>query len=123
MRLGITDMTDALSNSSIWQEVTIPLDVSYATLSFWYYPLSQDVVENDWQEARILDDDLIHVLAQVMKVNSNSQTWTYHTFDLLPYRGQTIAISFNVHNDGDGSLKTAMYLDDVSVAVRDGAGR
>jgi len=126
MRLGITDQTDAPSDSSIWQEVTIPLDASYATLSFWYYPLSQDVIKNDWQEARILDAGLINILAQVMKVNSNSQTWTYHTFDLLPCLGQTadaIAISFNVHNDGDGDLKTAMYLDDVSVGIRDGTAR
>ena len=123
MRLGIIDQTDAPSDSSIWQEVTIPPNAYYASLSFWYYPLSQDPIENDWQEARILDADLINILAQVMKRNSNSQTWTYHTFDLLPYRGQTIAISFNVHNDGDGDLKTAMYLDDVSVAVRDGTTR
>lgn len=122
MRLGITDQTDAYSYSTIWQKVTIPLDAYYATLSFWYYPLSQDTIENDWQEAMILDANL-YPLAQVMKVNSNSQTWTYHAFDLLPYRGQTIAIYFNVHNDGEGDRKTAMYLDDVSVAVRDGTAR
>ena len=122
MRLGITDQTDAYSHSPIWQKVTIPFDASYATLSFWYYPLSQDVIEHDWQEAMILDANH-YILAQVMKVNSNSQTWTRHTFDLLPYRGQTIAIYFNVHNDGLGDLKTAMYLDDVSVAVRDGTTR
>ncbi len=123
MRLGITDQSDAYSYSSISQKVTIPFDAYYATLSFWYYPLSQDSIEHDWQEALILDANLNNVLAQVMKVNSNSQTWTYHTFDLLPYRGQTIAINFKVHNDGEGGLKTAMYLDDVSVAVRDGTAR
>jgi hypothetical protein len=122
MRLGITDQGDYPSYSSLWQKVTIPFDASYATLSFWYYPLSQDSNEGDWQEAQILDTNLFR-LAQVMKVNSNSQTWMYHTFDLMPYRGQTIAIYFNVHNDGEGDLKTAMYLDDVSVAVRDGTGR
>ncbi|MBC8264809.1 MAG: hypothetical protein H8E47_11870 [Anaerolineales bacterium] len=122
MRLGITDQGDYPSYSTIWQQVTIPFDASYATLSFWYYPLSQDVIERDWQEALILDANF-YILAQVMKVNSNSQTWTRHTFDLLPYRGQTIAIYFNVHNDGEGDLKTAMYLDDVSVAVRGGTGR
>jgi hypothetical protein len=119
MRLGITDQADAYSYSPIWQEVTIPLNVSYAALSFWYYPLSHDSIEHDWQEAMILDANY-YFLAQVMKVNSNSQTWTYHTFNLLPYRGQTIVIRFNVYNDGVGDRKTAMYLDDVSVAVRDG---
>jgi hypothetical protein len=122
MRLGITDQTDAYSYSPIWQEVTIPLNASYAALSFWYYPLSQDVIEHDWQEAMILDANY-YLLAQVMKVNSNSQTWTYHTFNLLPYRGQTIVIRFNVYNNGNGDRKTAMYLDDVSVAIRDGTTR
>ena len=122
MRLGITNQSDYPSYSPIWQQVTIPFDASYATLSFWYYPLSQDVIEHDWQEAMILDANH-YFLAQVMKVNSNSQTWTYNSFNLLSYRGQTIAIRFNVYNDGEGDLKTAMYLDDVSVAVRDGTGR
>ncbi len=122
MRLGITDQADAYSYSTISQQVAIPFDASYATLSFWYYPLSQDVIQHDWQEALILDANF-RQLAEVMKVNSNSQTWTYHTFDLLPYRGQVITIYFNVHNDGGGNLKTAMYLDDVSVAVRDGTTR
>ena len=122
MRLGITDQGDYPSYSTIWQKVTIPFDASYATLSFWYYPLSQDVNEHDRQEALILDDDLF-ILDQVMKENSNSQTWTYRTFDLLPYRGQMITVYFNVYNDGGSGLKTAMYLDDVSVGIRDGTAR
>ncbi|GAG49401.1 unnamed protein product, partial [marine sediment metagenome] len=65
MRLGITDQSDAYSYSSISQKVTIPFDAYYATLSFWYYPLSQDSIEHDWQEALILDASLYNVLAQV----------------------------------------------------------
>jgi hypothetical protein len=122
MRLGITDQGDYPSYSSIWQKVAIPFDAYYATLSFWYYPISQDTTEHDWQEAMILDANL-YPLQRVMKVRSNSQTWTYNTFNMMPYRGQTIAIYFNVHNDGEGDRKTAMYLDDVSVAVSDGATR
>lgn len=118
MRLGITDQSDAYSYSSVYQEVTIPDDAARVALSFWYYPLSQDSIQYDWQEALILDIDL-HFLDRVMKVNSDSQTWTHHTFDLTSYKGQTIIVYFNVYNDGLGSpyLKTAMYLDDVSVQV------
>jgi hypothetical protein len=35
----------------------------------------------------------------------------------MPYKGQTIILYFNVYNAGIGGLKTAMYLDDVSVQV------
>jgi hypothetical protein len=122
MRLGITDETDANSYSTVSQQVTLPFDASYASLSFWYYPLSQEVIEHDWQEALILDANYGR-LAEVMKVHSNSQTWTHRAFDLLPYRGQTITVYFNVYNDGGSGLKTAMYLDDVSVAVSDGTTR
>jgi len=116
MRLGITDQSDTESWSSVRQEATIPGDAVSATLSFWYYPLSQDSIDYDWQEALILDTSL-NFLARVMKVNSNSQTWTHHTFDLTPYIGQTVILYFNVYNDGLDNLKTAMYLDDVSVQV------
>lgn len=118
MRLGITTESDALSWSSINQQVTIPGNATSATLSFWYYPICQDTVQYDWQEAIIYDQTMSHILAWAMpKICSNSQTWTYHTFNLTPYKGQTITLYFNVKNDGVGNLKTAMYLDDVSVWV------
>jgi len=117
MRLGITHQSDTESWSSIYQEVTIPGDAASATLSFWYYPLCQDVVGNDWQGA-IVFDHAWRILAWAMpKVCSNSQTWKPHTFDLTPYRGQTIIVYFNVYNNGVGNRKTAMYLDDVSIQV------
>ena len=119
MRLGITDQSDTESYSSIYQEVTIPGDTVSATLSFWYYPLCQDTVEYDWQGVAIFDPDWSQPpLAWAMpQVCSDSQTWTHHTFDLTPYKGQTIIVYFNVKNDGVDNLKTAMYVDDVSVQV------
>jgi hypothetical protein len=118
MRLGITDLSDIKSHSSIYQEVTIPGDVMSAVLSFWYYPICQDSYPFDRQEAIIYDATVTTKLAYAMSPGcSNSQTWTQKTFDLTPYKGQTITLYFNVYNDGVGNLKTAMYLDDVSVQV------
>jgi len=117
MRLGITHQSDIESWSSVYQRVTIPGDAVSATLSFWYYPLCQDDVEHDWQ-AVIIYDQAWGILDWAMpKVCSNSQTWTNHTFDLTSYKGQTIILYFNVYNDGMDNLKTAVYLDDVSVQV------
>jgi len=116
MRLGITDQSDANSYSSIYQEVTIPEDAASVTLSFWYYPLCQGDAD-DWQAAIIYDHTWVFLDWVMPKVCSDSQTWTYHTFDLTPYTGQTIIVYFNVSNNGVGDLKTAMYLDDVSVRV------
>ena len=119
MRLGIIDQSDTESYSSIYQEVTIPGDAVSAILSFWYYPLCQDTVEYDWQGVAIFDPDWSQPpLAWAMpKACSDSQTWTHHTFDLTPYKGQTVIVYFNVYNDGLDNLKTAVYLDDVAVQV------
>jgi hypothetical protein len=118
MRLGITSDSDAYSWSSIRQQVTIPGGAASATLSFWYYPICQDSLPYDWQEVIIYDATVTTKLAYAMSpVCSNSQTWTHRTFNLMPYKGQTITLYFNVYNDGVGNLKTAMYLDDVSVQV------
>ena len=117
MRLGITYQSDAYSYSSISQEVTIPGDAVSATLSFWYYPICQDAFPYDWQVATIYDHTWGFLAYAMPKACSNSQTWTHHTFDLMAYKGQTIILYFNVLNDGQGNLKTAMYLDDVSVQI------
>ncbi len=116
-RLGITYLSDIESYSSIYQTVTIPGDATSATLSFWYYPLCQDTVKYDWQAAIIYDQNWGLLDWAMQKTCSDSQTWTYHTFNLMPYKGQTIIVYFNVYNDGLDNLKTAMYLDDVSVQV------
>ena len=117
MRLGITDQSDYTSYSSVYQEVTIPEGAATATLSFWYYPICQDNVKYDWQEAIIYDPTWGFLDWVMPKACSNSRTWTQRTFDLAPYKGQTIKVYFNVKNDGVANLKTAMYLDDVSVQV------
>jgi uncharacterized lipoprotein YddW (UPF0748 family) len=120
MRLGITDQGDAQSYSSVYQTVTIPATAARAMLSFWYYPLCQDyTAEYDWQAVILYHSVLgFHNPCDGLKVCSNSQTWTHHTFDLSAYKGQTIVLYFNVYNDGgSGNRKTAMYLDDVSVYV------
>ncbi len=117
MRLGITDQSDAQSYSSVRQAVTIPGDAASATLSFWYYPICPDAVENDWQEVIIFTPSWGFITRAMGRICSDSQTWTYHSFNLASYKGQTLILYFNVYNNGVGNLKTAMYLDDVSVQV------
>lgn len=117
MRLGITDQSDYPSYSSIHQQVTIPENAVSATLSFWYYPICQDTVQYDWQEVIIYTQSWGFITRAMGRICSNSQTWTHYTFNLMPYKGQTIILYFNVYNDGVVDLKTAMYLDDVSVQV------
>ena len=84
-------------------DVTIPSSTTAASLNFSYKAFCADTVANDWQEAQI-QSSTGTMLAQVMKVCSNTQTWTRVYFNLLPYKGQTIRIYFNDHGNGNNLL-------------------
>jgi len=114
-QLGASSGSEPNGNSSLYQTITIPSTVTSATLTFWYWPSTTDTITYDWQEAQVQNSSGT-LLAQIMKVCSNSRAWTQKTFDLTPYKGQTIRIYFNDHQDGYGDL-TYMYLDDVSVTT------
>ena len=100
----------------LYQTITIPSTATKATLTFYYWPSTTDTITYDWQEAQVQNTSGT-MLAQIMKVCSNAHAWTQVTYDLTPYKGQTIRIYFNDHQDGFGDL-TYMYLDDVSVTVQ-----
>lgn len=115
LRLGIPDGPDVFSYSAAGQEITIPENAVSARLSFWTYSVSADTT-GDGQFVLLLKpkpeggyDTLVWELA-------NRDTWQYREFSLDPYRGQTVIVHFEVHNDGDGAL-TAMYVDDVTLTI------
>ncbi len=100
----------------LYQTITIPSSATKATLTYWYWPATTDTITYDWQEAQVQNTSGT-MLAQIMKVCSNTQAWTQVTYDLTSYKGQTIRIYFNDHQDGFGDL-TYMYLDDIAVNVQ-----
>jgi len=111
--LGSTGAPEPTGNSWISQLVTIPADVQNPTLSFWYWPGTDDSLMDDWQEAQIRDSNS-NPLAQIFKSASDAESWRFVTFDLTPYKGRTIQLYFNVHEDGYGD-PTYMYLDDLAI--------
>lgn len=111
--LGAFAAPEQNGDSYIYQQITIPSNVSKSTLTYYYWPSTTDTITYDWQEAQVRNISGT-TLASIMKVGSNAQAWTLITFDLTPYKGQTIQLYFNAHGDGYGDL-TYMYLDDVTV--------
>jgi hypothetical protein len=104
-------------DSIAYQMVTIPDDVTSATLSFYYWPASNDSSTYGWQEADIVDSSG-NVLQQLFVNTTNDRTWVQLSFDLSAYEGQTIGIQFLDHEDSDGGwYYTYMYVDDVAVTV------
>ncbi len=117
-QLGATGTPEPNGDSSMYQAVTIAGDAANPTLNFWYWPFTADTIDHDWQEAQLRDSNG-NKLVQIFKLASNAQTWTEVSYDLTPYKGQTIQIYFNSHQDGDGDL-TFMYLDNVSITTGGG---
>lgn len=135
MRLGIVEPEEEVySYSSAQQAVTIPADVTSATLRFWLYPLSEESLTElafpdrplaPTIEAAPLSGDAQYVLIldehgqwidTLLWQRSDKRLWTFHQYDLITYAGQIIKLDFGVYNDGMDSV-TAMYLDDVSLEL------
>jgi hypothetical protein len=115
-QLGSIVTPEPHGDSSLYQTVTIPSTATTATLQFWYWPATSDTIANDWQAAKI-ENSSGATLAQVMKVSSNARVWTQVVYDVIAYKGQTIRVFFNVHQNGNGKL-TYMYVDDVTLTVK-----
>jgi hypothetical protein len=113
---GASSGSEPNGNDFLYQAITIPSTAIKATLTFYYWPATTDTITYDWQEAQVQNSSGT-MLAQITKVCSNAQAWTQVTYDLTSYKGQTIRIYFNDHQDGYGDL-TYMYIDDVSVTVQ-----
>ncbi len=114
--LGSIAKPELNGNSDITQTITIPSSATTATLTFWYWPVTNDTITYAWQEAQVQNTSGA-TLAEVFKVASNAKAWTEVTYDLSPYIGQTVVIYFNAHGTGSSSYYVGMYVDDVSVLV------
>jgi gliding motility-associated-like protein len=111
--LGSPNGGETPGDCSIYQTIQVP--AAGGTLSFWYYPTTTDDITFDWQDAYVLDQSGT-LLATIMHVCSNAQTWTNVTYSMNAYAGQTVRIMFLVHGDNFGDW-TNMYLDDVSMTI------
>ncbi len=109
--LGALAAPEPLGDSTIYQTVAVP--AGGTMLSYWYYPTTADTIAFDWQDAYV-ENSSGTILATIMHIADNTQTWTNQTFDMTPYAGQTVRIVFLVHEDGFGDI-TSMYVDDVSL--------
>src|SRR5262245_40734174 len=77
LRCGATTgsgIVEPAGDSYAYQTVTIPADAAQVTLSFWYYALSTDTVDYDWQDAQVRDTSG-NVLVNIFHMADNSQVW------------------------------------------------
>jgi len=104
-------------DSIAYQTVTVPGSARTASLSFYYWPASNDSSTYAWQEADIINSSGT-VLKQLFRNTTNDRAWIRMTFDLSSYVGQTIGIQFLDHENSNGyPYYTYMYVDDVALNV------
>ena len=115
LMLGITSGANVESFSSARQTVTIPATATQTTLNFWFYAMASAPATTDYMEVVLLDSAGA-ILTKPWVSHNNSQLWNQLSFDLSPWRGQTVQLYFNVYNDGLGGT-AAMFLDDVSLTA------
>jgi phospholipase C len=115
-RMGKTTKPEVNGDSYIYQTVTIPSSATKATLSFYYYPETNDTITYVWQEC-LIQDTSGNTLATVLKVASNARGWKEVTYDLTSFKGQTVRLYFAAHGNGYSADYIAMYVDDVSITV------
>src|SRR5882672_8781757 len=109
-----------------YQTITIPGSATVATLSFYYNIYSDEttaaVHDTFFATIRNTSGGVLATVGNWSNLNQDPAPGNpyYHqkTFNLLPYKGQTIRISFNSTNDS--TLVTSFFIDNVSVQVTAG---
>jgi hypothetical protein len=112
--LGSSAAPTPAGDSWVAQTITVPSTTRRVRLQFWYWADSADGT-TDWQEVQIRDTSGA-ILTSALKVSSHARTWKLVSRDLSPYKGRTIVLWFNVHQDGDAK-PTSMYIDDITATV------
>ncbi|GHO62405.1 hypothetical protein KSC_012970 [Ktedonobacter sp. SOSP1-52] len=111
LRVGAT--SGQQGDSIAYQIVTIPSTSTSASLSFYYWPTTNDSSTYAWQEVDVINSSG-QVVQQLFKKTANDRAWVQATFNLSSYAGQTIGIRFLDHeNSNSQSYYGYMYVDDV----------
>jgi subtilisin family serine protease len=102
---------------SCYQQITIPSNVTSATLSFWVrIDTAETTTTTQFDKLQVQvrnsANTVLATLATYSNLNANS-TYVLKTFDLTAYRGQTIRIYFL--GTEDSSLQTSFVIDDTAV--------
>ena len=131
----ITDDTSEPARSGIWkawlggygtthtdtlhQQITIPATVTSATLSFYVHISTEEqTTTQPYDTLRVQVRNTSNTVLQTLSTYSNLQAqpgFQLRTFDLTPWRGQTIRIYFRAAED-NGSM-TSFVLDDFRLAI------
>ena len=105
---------EPFGDAAISQIVTV--NPASPTLVFWMWGFSTDSVFFDQQYVRVTPINPPGPTVTLMSVADRAQTYERQELSLAAFAGQTVQITFGVHQDGAGDV-TGMYVDDISVGA------
>jgi hypothetical protein len=103
---------EPLGDAAVSQTVTF--GNSPPDLVFWEWPLSTDNVFFDQQYVRVTPVNPPGPMVELMREANNAQVYIQRDFSMAQFAGQTVEVTFGVHQDGAGDV-TGMVIDDVSL--------
>jgi len=110
---GLTSLVD-----QIYQTVTIPATEGTPQLAYWHLIRTGDSIYTAYDEMRCVvwdsSGDVLAFCGEFTNVDQ-SQGWIHETFDMSPFRGQTVKAAFKAFNDELGI--TQFFVDDVSLTI------
>jgi uncharacterized repeat protein (TIGR01451 family) len=105
------EIAEQSGDSTVSQTITVPITLSTPTLSFFYELSRAFAPNNTWFRVQV-DNGL--ATTTIFSTTTNTDNWTHHWSDLTPWAGQTITLTFTVHETADRPYAWA-YLDEVTV--------
>jgi TolB protein len=110
MYVGSTLATQS-GESVITQIVTVPITMSTPILSFIYQLGGASDTSGTWFNVQV--DDGINTTT-LLSTTANAHVWIHRWFDMVPWVGQTVILTFGVHETA-GYPHTWAYLDEVTI--------
>ncbi len=98
-------------HAAISQAVNVPTSMYAPTLSFLYRLGGASPTNDTWFRAYLEDGVETTTL---LSTTTNSTTWVHPWFDLTPWAGQTITLTFDVHQTAERECP-GVYLDEVTL--------
>lgn len=106
---------------TMFQEFNVPADATAAMLSYWYNVTSEETASGAFDNLYVRLQNFANGTAALVDQRSNLDkraTPTEYrkiTFDLMPYRGQTLRLAF--YGNTDATKNTSFRIDDVRAVV------
>ena len=115
---GLMLSTGAACTQTLSQTVTIPAGSSHATLGLWDWILTGEAASGGAKDTLTISVVDSHGTSHTLATQSNLTAqgyWTYYSFDMTPYLGQTVTVTFTAVEAG--ATITDILLDNISVVT------